>query len=883
MRQFGLVRQLDERAAITVDDPVPYPLLRTKLRPVRLPATVAPRRRLSEAVSRAVHEFPLTVISALPGSGKSVLASSWAQQRPAHAPVGWLSLDPADNHGERFWPYAVEAMRSAGLPRDRLTGWDGKNTAVDQSMLARLAAGLLDAPRPVVLVLDDFQAITGAGIEQGLDFLLRYAYPKFRLVIVTRIDPALPIHRYRLAGDVAEIRQPALDFTADEISEYAAALGMTMAEQTVRRLSSATDGWAAGVRSAILDLDVPAPCPESHVGQSTAISEFVQAEVLDALSAPARQFLLVTSVSERVSPQLADELTGRGDGEPMLAYLAHHNVVVEQPGGRTAMYRASALIRQVALAQFTREAPAEAAELHRRCAVWFAARRQPLAALAHAVAGQHWDWVLDSVIESVTIGRVLVSNDNGRYAAILAEVPDDLPGGAAAVVRAAAGYLRRDHDVVDRELTLARPRIESGDGSPRLQLSLHLLNGVVSVRDGDGRVARTAAEASASALSALCDDGGRANTEERALVQLARAAGLLWDGAESDAVAEFELALQLSTQTGSRELTLTCRGLLALAEALRGHLLRARELAQPVTLGADVAPSRHVAASLAMAWVCAEQYDRTQSRRFAEQLDAEIGGSLGLVLVLLRSRMLRWRGDLGGARRLLEDYRSACTSGALISARLRLEEFELHLMAGRADQAIAVLDTDDTSPRMELARARGHATEQGPRFLSDEFLDNGATPLDVQVEAWLHQCRSHLGCADERSAASALTRAVELARPQLMRRPFLDSGPLVRRFLREQVAADVSQWLDPRPLRAGAARHEATRGALPTAVVVERLSEREMDVLRHLAEPRSTEEIAAAMFVSINTVRSHVRSILRKLDVSRRNDAIRRARDLHLI
>jgi LuxR family maltose regulon positive regulatory protein len=885
MREFRVVRQLEDSAVFPIDKPPADPLLRTKLRPARLPANVVTRPRLVDALSRAVQDSPLTLISALAGSGKSVLASSWAAERSAGTPVAWLSLDAADGRSDRFWSYTLQALSSAGLSLDQLTGWDGGAEA-ERSMLVQLAADLLEAPQPVVLVLDDFHAITGAGIEPGLDFLLRYAYPNFRLVLVTRIDPALPIHRYRLSGDIAEIRQSALAFTTDEICKYLAACGLAMTEQTVLELSSRTDGWAAGLRSAILELDAPLLCSHSHVGHDRAIREFVDAEVLHSLSAEAQQFLRRTSVSETLSPGLADELTGRNDGDEMLASLTHRNIFVEQSSRRTAIYRGSPLIRQVVLAQLTRESPAEIADLHRRCALWFAAHRQQLQAVAHAAAGQDWNNVVDMVIESMAIGSVLVSNDNDRYAAILAAVPDDLPGGAAAVVRAAAKYVRGDYELVAQELADATRLVEIGDTSPCLRLSVLLLQGLLSVRNGDGRGARLAAQSAAALLTQLGGDDVAVNTEVRALIQLARAAGLLWDGAEHDAVPELELALQLSTQSASRELTLTCRGLLALAEALRGHLIRAGELAQPVALNLDGTRSRHVAASLAMAWVHAEQYDLAQSRRCLEQIGADIGGGLRGALVLLRSRLLRWRGDATGARSLLTDNGGPAHT-APISERLRVEMSELHLMAGHADLALAILETgggaDGTSTRTELARARAKTADQEPTFLPDTLLEDGAVPLDLQVEAWLHQCHWSLVRGDEASASIAIERAARLARPQLMRRPFFESGPQIRRFLRQRVATDASAWLDPRPSPTVTTHHRPVRMNLPRAVVVERLSERELEVLRYLAEPRSTDEIGAAMFVSINTVRSHVRSILRKLAVPRRNDAVRRARELQLI
>jgi LuxR family maltose regulon positive regulatory protein len=759
-------------------------------------------------------------------------------------------------------------------------------------MLVRLAADLLQLPEPVAVVLDDFAVVSDAEIDHGLAYLLRHAYPNFRLIILTRVDPTLPIPRYRLSGDVAEIRQQALAFTPAEVSACWRQLGFSLPRPAAAQLTAQTEGWAAGIRLATTYLNSASPTVVWSDGRGSgapSIREYILDEVLECMAGDSRQFLRETSVSPVLTPALADELTGRTDGGKTLAKLAHANIFVEQHGMTPGTYRGTALIRETVLAEFTDDSPHRVMELHRRGAQWFALHGQLLDALPHAVATRDCEDVVRLVIDSSMIGAVLISADSERYADILASLPKDVPGAGAAVVRAAVAYVRRESERAEFELAEASRLVAVGANPAQLELSLAIVQGIVSASLADARGAVAAAAAARRLLIDRQHDPGTEGPRIEALVHLTHGAGLLWDDDLAAAATELEVARRLSERIGSPDLASVCRNHLALAEALRGRLTRAADLAQPTTHGSvtgRIATVPSPASLLALAWVHAERCDYAQARWLValggRDLDSRLGGLLGLI----NARLHRWKGDLGGARRLLQQVDGGSFGASWLCQRVRLEEAELHLAAGRADLATAVIDgfADASSPRALLARARVSTTKQAPTLLSDELLGDPSVPLDVQVEAWLHQGRCFLMMSDETSATAAIERANKLARPEMMRRPFLHSGVHIRRFLRQRVDNDRDdQWLDPRAMAIVKTDRKGDSSDLARPAVGVALTKREIEVLRYLADLRSTKEVASAMFVSVNTVRSHVRSILRKLDVPGRGDAVHRARQLQIV
>ncbi len=280
-------------------------ILWTKLVPPRLPVGFVPRPRLNELLDRGA-QGTLTLVSASPGTGKSALLSAWAADPDHGLDVAWLSLDRDDNWAPRFW---------AGVERS-LTGRARAKTSGDP--VGRIVDLVTSRGAPVALVLDDFHELESRSVLTAVQTLLDRAPPHLHVVLSTRADPRLRLHRLRLAGALAEVRAADLALTFDECRLLLGAAADRLTDEDVETLRARTEGWAAGIRLASLSLERtadPARFVHRFAGDDRAVADYLLGEILERQPSTRQTFLLRTSVPDVLTPELADELTGkRGAG-----------------------------------------------------------------------------------------------------------------------------------------------------------------------------------------------------------------------------------------------------------------------------------------------------------------------------------------------------------------------------------------------------------------------------------------------------------------------------------------------------------------------------------------------------------------------------------------
>jgi LuxR family transcriptional regulator, maltose regulon positive regulatory protein len=885
--------------------PTGDPLLATKFSVPEPPPGVVVRTRLLDLL-RAGTQRPLTLVSAPAGAGKTVLVSSWAARGDLPGPLTWITLEDGDNRPGVFWAYVVEGLRRSGLGLPKL-GAPARSDSVDRAFVGRLADCLTAAPQPVVLVLDSVDHFSDPAVADDLQFLLQHASSHLRVVLMTRVDPLLPLRRYRLDGVVTEIRVQDLAFTTAEASALLGRGGVPLSEPAIAALTRRTEGWAAGLRFAALALSRQ-PDPEQAAlelsGDVGNIAEYLLAEVLDTQPADVRDLLLRTSVVELLRPGLIEALSGRRHGPRMLEALVHANAFVRPVPDAPGCYRYDPLFRELLRAQLADESPEAPARLHHIAARWMAAHDLLGGAVAHATVAGAWSEAADYVVRDLAIGRFLAGRDSGRLAELFARLPSDTPGPSASVIRAAQAAADRDLARCRRHLAEARQAL--GDAPPGRARSTLLTIATLELACARAQAAPHAGLASATQAQALlgnqADERTAAPADLRALVLADKASLLLWRGDVEAAEGALTDGVHTAEAAGCEPVLADCLGQLAVIDALRGRLRRAAEHAERAVTVAEASGTppadRPAAAEVALAWMRTDVGDLAAAREHVTTASvvADRGGDpmLASILGLVRGRLHRLGGDRQDARRAVAETRVRARGLQLptwLDHRLRILELALTDAGERAEpvlntvEGLGLPEARRMIPRPRSSREELPAGEEPPVIARP-----AEAPLDFRVGHLLHEVSRSVEQGDSRRAKVALERALRLAAPERLRRPFLEAPGGVRRLLdHDHGLTERHRWLRLRgpdaqtgrriPARTRT-RQDPGRDGSP---VIEPLTAKEREVLGHLAELLTTEEIAGVMFVSVNTVRTHVRSILRKLSVSRRNEAVRRARELRLI
>jgi LuxR family maltose regulon positive regulatory protein len=519
-------------------------------------------------------------------------------------------------------------------------------------------------------------------------------------------------------------------------------------------------------------------------------------------------------------------------------------------------------------------------------------------AITHLAAVPAWDEVATELADPVALARMLLDGPGGSLHDVAVRLPADLGGRAAHVVRAAVALLAEDGGPCVEELAHAR-RTPAQDASrdEALEVSMAVLDALRACLAGD---ARTAAERAAVAERALRAPQltPESAPEVHALVQLASGIAMLRRGDLEAARTALRSAAETGVSLGSPSLEAECLGYLAVVDALDGHLMRAsRTAGQSLTAAAEAAMplvERSPAARVALARVALEQYDldaarehvpaATGSRRLAEDpvsraLAASVVAGLERAAGNTQHALARLEAasaDLAATDPWLADY-------------LLVEAAKIGVAGGEAGLALHELESVREYDGRETAVVAAAAyTSQGMNAAAEGALAEARVPelpLRIEVPRLLVEVAQESRRASSGRARVVLARSLRLAATEEMRRPFREAPPAVQRLL----ASDPRllrehHWLDRSGAQVPAQRNGAATGRqAPAPEVVESLTAKELEVLGHLEELLTTEEIAGKMFVSVNTVRTHVRSILRKLGVNRRNAAVRKARDLGML
>ena len=364
-------------------------VITTKLFRPGLRQQTVERKRLYDLL-REGRTLPLTLVVAPAGWGKSTIVADWLARDDVTA--GWVSLDGGDNDPKRFWRYLLLAAGQAGSAAGAaaLRRLDAAGSDVLRDVLPAFVNELASAEAPLILVLDDYHLVTSAQVHATVATLLDRCPPQLHLMLITRADPPLPLSRLRVRGDLAELRADDLRFSAVEAVEFfSSRLGALLSEQDVLRLLARTEGWAAGLQLAALRLrDRPdrSDFIERLTGADWHIVNYLGEEVLATQPAEVRDFLLVTSVLNRMCAPLCDALTGRADGTGLISEIYRANLFLVPLDDEHRWFRYHHLFGGLLRHELARTAPDRPPALHQRAARWYADHGDAAEAIGHAIA-----------------------------------------------------------------------------------------------------------------------------------------------------------------------------------------------------------------------------------------------------------------------------------------------------------------------------------------------------------------------------------------------------------------------------------------------------------------------------------------------------------------
>jgi LuxR family maltose regulon positive regulatory protein len=903
-RRKPAARRPRNRSGSRPTDDLGMTLLASKLTPPRSSLPQVSRLRLFELLHGGTQQL-LTLLTGPAGAGKTTLLASWSFSRQPPGPVAWLSLDPGDNDATRFWAYIVGALcQSGAVPGDSALRQLRPQPESDPSFLPRFVGGLADLPSPVVLILDDLHDITDTTILGGLEFLFRHAPPQLRLVLSTRVDPPLPLQRLLVSGKLAQVRAADLAFTVAEVAELLATYGdqPRLSEDDLALLQAHTEGWAAGLRLAALSLEGqqdPHRFVAEFAGDDRSIADYLTGEVLDRQPHELRNFLLQTCIVDELDGDLADALTGGHGGEATLAHLERTNGFVSAVGSRRASYRYHQLFGELLRYELRREAPGQVVRLHRRAADWYAARALPVPAIRQALLAR--DWQHAAALMARHGPSLILRGDAAALHELVGRLPADLVQADPELVLlgAADRLVRGDPDVAAAHMLVASQRAETlpEERGGRFALLLAIVRAALACQMGDLDQVLAAGE---EALAWQSRAGGDGDDDARALTLSLVGGAALWAGHLDSAELHLREGVAVAVRAGLAPEQLVCLEQLALLLAMQGELHEAVRWATSAAAIAEEqggSPSLPTATGhLALAWIAYYRDDVGEAGRWLDQAAAAAGVGwrpLSIVVAILRARMQRARGDVVGALDTVAAARrdlGGWTPPRYLWRWLILTEAELRSAAGQSQSASAIRRSLEESGPLSggetVAVARLHLAESDPAAAAAVLGPclEGTAPggfLMVPAEAWLLDALASDALADRDRAAASLERALSLAEHGGCRRSFLDAGAPARSLLaryRQRVPISWS-YLDGL-LQASA---EAAQVAVPAPRLVEHLTEREHTVLRYLPSLMTYEEIAADLYVSLNTVKTHAYGIFRKLGVTGRRQAVRSARELHLL
>ena len=853
----------------------------------------------------------MTVISAPAGSGKTALLRAWARRPGQPRRLATLQVQRDEQDAQQFWLSLLNAVRHASATTGHAEPPAATPDFNAPAMVDRVLSELADASGGVTLVIDDLHELNSPEAVAQLTRLLTSLPPQVHAILTTRHDVRLGLHELRLAGELAEIRAADLRFSERETRELLDASGIMLPDAGAALLHQRTEGWAAGLRLAVISL-TGHPEPERFVtefsGSERTVAEYLLAEMLDRQPPDVQDLLLRTSLLDRVNGELADLLTSRPGSERILLSLEDANAFVESLDPERTWFRYHHLFADLLRLELRRTLPAEVPALHRRAAGWFTVQGQVAEAIGHTQAAG--DWAEAARLLADHSFSLTLDGQAQTVQALLRAFPPGADHPELALVRATVDLAQGRLDQAAAHLAVAETHAEAAPQDRRRRLRVAVASLKLSLATRRGHLAGVVEQVRflASPVTGQSDEDIALGSDLRAVALMNLGTAEAWALGLPDAERHLGEGAVLAREIGRPYLEVGCLAQLAFAYIFHGAAMptidsfattqrRCREaiaLAERYGWGTEpvIAPALM---TLAGTMVFLGEFDEAEQwlQRAERALQTDTGPDIRLQLHQTAAILHAGRGrrhealqQFGAAEDLASQLEGSQALASQMTGWLLATQARLG-MTGEARALLATLE-DERASSGEIRNALAviclaEGNPAGALAAVADVLDGTAPVLGYVtiMEAHLLAGLAHRELGDQRAASQAAERALALAESDRLMLPFAMTGSagLLETLPRHQTAhaALLADILDVLHGSSPAAKEQSSS---PPA---EELSPGELRVLRYLPTNLSRPEIAGELSVSPNTVNAHIRSIYAKLGVGDRSSAVRRARELRLL
>ena len=898
-----------------------YPLLASKLYVPQPRPDLVQRTHLIDRLNIGIHQ-KLTLISAPAGFGKTTLLSEWVSQ--SETPVAWISLDKGDVDSVHFIHYLVAALQSiqANLGKAALSMLRSPQQPPIKSIMINLIKEIADIPSEFVLVLDDYHSIDTKKIQHLVEFLVDYLPDQMRLIIATRVDPPLPLARLRVTNQLNELRTSDLCFTEDETTLFFnKTINLKLSSHDISILESRTEGWIAGLQLAGISMrsrqDIPSFI-KTFAGDDRHIVDYLAEEVLNLQSDQILNFLLQTSILNRLSEPLCDFVTNIKGSQKILDGLEKANLFIVPLDNKRRWYRYHHLFADLLRQRLHQKNSPLVPELHCRASKWYEQNNLKDEAVDHALAAGDFARAADLIEEHVD--ATWLHGEHAKLWCWLEELPAELVFSKPqlSILHAWDQLANGQQNVAEQSLEAAEQALDSGTNraTETSPIEPDRLPGTDRMKL-QGRIAATRA----LGASYRGDVAGIIQYARQALEFLpeqdsawrSTAAMALGDAhsikGEMAVAHQARLeALEASKATGNIYLIMLTSLRLSVTLRQRGRLRQVLEVCLHLIQLAD---ENGLAQTAITGWLLATWGEvLAELNNLDEATDkagkgvelTERGYDVALPVLgwsyLGLMRVLFSRGDMAGVEEIIQKMENIAREYdvppwitnqiAAWKGRTWLAQGKLAALSQWVQERGLDVNGEPTFlhemeyvvfARVLIAKGR---LDEGIKILQRLLKaaeTGGRTPRVIEI--LMLQALAFQAGGDTTQAIATLDRALTLAEPEGFVRIFVDEGPPIAELLEKILDAKVDV---PRAyVKKLMSAFRLSKFIKTDDGLVERLSERELEVLGLIAAGLSNKKIMKELFISLSTVKTHIRNIYSKINVHSRTKAILRAKELGLL